>query len=114
MCKGWDGALTKSVNLIFHYTSKEHIFNLCSVFIDAFFFGTLVSCLYSFYKCLERYQSCEGFVLRIFVHLDVSCVYTFCHTGRKDSITNFVSILSVSMSLDKKEGKWKYLTGISS
>ena len=107
MYRGGDGGLTKSVNLISHYTSKKHIFNLCSVFIYAYFSNkALVICLCSLQTCLERYQSCEGFVLCHFVHIHANCVYTFCHTGGRDSTTlqtEFGSILKVSMPLGKIE-----------
>lgn len=82
MCRGGHGALIKSVKLVPHYTFKEHISNLCSVFVYACFSKALVSCLCSFHTCLGRYQSCEGFVLYWLVHILVNCVCTFSHTGR--------------------------------
>ena len=43
VCRDGEGTLIKPVNLISHNTSKELVFNLCSVFLYAYFSKALVA-----------------------------------------------------------------------
>lgn len=115
MCRDGHAAFIKSVELVPHYTFKEHIFHLCSVFIYACFSKALVNCLCGFHTCLGRYQSCEGFVLYCLVHIHVNCVCTFSHTGRTAVCPQpAVYPFSESAFGQKRRDKWKCITKLCS
>lgn len=98
----------------FHYTSKQRIFNLCSVFAYAYFGKTVVSCFYSFHKCLERRESRKRFVLCNFEHIHVNYVYTFCHVGTKYSTNNFAHPQGLCAFGQNRRDKWRCITRLSS